>query len=74
MHYPRWAFSKNGNDTIVPHDNQAIGQRDELSHDDISAIQEMYKDEFTQRQAATTGFSRMNYNDMEIYGVSGCGG
>jgi hypothetical protein len=74
MHYPRWAFSKNGNDTIVPHDNQAIGQRDELSNDDISAIQEMYADEFTQRQAADSGFSNAGYEDMHIYGMSGCGG
>lgn len=42
MHYPAWAFSKNGEDTIVPHDGQAIGQRDGLSPLDIEAIEELY--------------------------------
>lgn len=38
MHYPRTAFSKNGNDTIVPSDASAtIGQRDGLSAGDIAA-------------------------------------
>lgn len=27
MHYPRWAFSNNGQDTIVPRQNVEIGQR-----------------------------------------------
>lgn len=52
MHYPRWAFSKNGNDTIVPHGDQEIGQRDNLSADDIAAINDMYGDEFAQRDDA----------------------
>lgn len=43
MHYPRWAFSKNGQDTIVPRGNQEIGQRDGLSAGDIAAIQTMYE-------------------------------
>ncbi len=43
MHYPRWAFSRNGQDTIVPYDESAeIGQRDGLSVDDIAAVEEMY--------------------------------
>lgn len=42
MHYPRWAFSKNGKDTIVPHGNQEIGQRKALSDGDITAIEYMY--------------------------------
>lgn len=43
MHYPRWAFSRNGQDTIVPYDESAeIGQRDGLSADDIAAVEEMY--------------------------------
>jgi len=42
MHYPRWAFSKNGKDTIVPHGNQEIGQRRALSADDIAAVEAMY--------------------------------
>jgi len=43
MHYPRWAFSKNGEDTIVPHDESAeIGQRDGLSALDIAAVEAMY--------------------------------
>lgn len=43
MHYPRWAFSKNGQDTIVPHDPDAeIGQRQALSADDIAAVEYLY--------------------------------
>jgi hypothetical protein len=43
MHYPRWAFSKNGQDTIVPHNpNAEIGQRDTLTPDDIAAVEYMY--------------------------------
>lgn len=43
MHYPRWAFSKNGEDTIVPLQNDVeIGQRDTLSELDIAAIEAMY--------------------------------
>lgn len=42
MHYPRWAFSKNGKDTIVPHGDFEIGQRDGLSQGDIDAIELLY--------------------------------
>lgn len=43
MHYPRTAFSKNGQDTIVPTDASAqIGQRTGLSAGDIAAVREMY--------------------------------
>jgi hypothetical protein len=42
MHYPRTAFSKNGQDTIVPHGGQAIGQRSGLSAGDIAAVRAMY--------------------------------
>jgi hypothetical protein len=43
MHYPRWAFSKNGQDTIVPtNPNAQIGQRDGLSPGDIAAVRAMY--------------------------------
>lgn len=42
MHYPRWAFSKNGKDTIVPHGDYEIGQRDGLSEGDINGVLEMY--------------------------------
>jgi hypothetical protein len=42
MHYPRWAFSKNGEDTIVPYNGAEIGQRDALSPGDIGAIGIMY--------------------------------
>jgi hypothetical protein len=42
MHYPRWAFSKNGEDTIVPYNGAEIGQRIELSAGDIGAITTMY--------------------------------
>lgn len=46
MHYPRWAFSKNGEDTIVPKQDVAIGQRDVLSQGDIDAVAYMYRDIF----------------------------
>ena len=35
MHYPRWAFSRNGRDTIVPIGGQEIGQRTHLSEGDV---------------------------------------
>jgi len=44
MHYPRWAFSKNGEDTIVPKQDVEIGQRDVLSQGDIDAVAYMYQD------------------------------
>jgi len=44
MHYPRWAFSKNGKDTIVPKHDVEIGQRMELSQGDIDAVEHMYQD------------------------------
>lgn len=43
MHYPRNAFSKNGQDTIVPTDpNAQIGQRTGLSAGDIAGVRAMY--------------------------------
>jgi hypothetical protein len=43
MHYPRTAFSKNGQDTITPTDaNAQIGQRNGLSAGDIAAVRSMY--------------------------------
>ena len=43
MHYPRKAFSKNGQDTIVPTDpTAAIGQRNGLSAGDIAGVQALY--------------------------------
>jgi hypothetical protein len=42
MHYPRTAFSSNGQDTIVPVGGQAIGQRAGLSAGDIAAVRAMY--------------------------------
>jgi len=44
MHYPRKAFSKNGEDTVVPIDDQDIGQRKGLSEGDIEAIESIYAD------------------------------
>lgn len=43
MHYPRNAFSRDGQDTITPTDpNAQIGQRTALSAGDIAAVQTMY--------------------------------
>jgi hypothetical protein len=43
MHYPSKAFSKNGQDTIVPKQSGVtIGQRIELSAGDIAAVKELY--------------------------------
>jgi len=43
MHYPRWAFSNTGEDTIVPIDPSVeIGQRDGLSPGDIATVAQMY--------------------------------
>jgi hypothetical protein len=43
MHYPRTAFSANGQETITPTDpNAQIGQRNGLSPGDIAAVQAMY--------------------------------
>jgi hypothetical protein len=43
MHYPTWAFSKNGQPTITPvNSGVSIGQRDGLSAGDIAAVKAMY--------------------------------
>jgi len=42
MHYPRWAFSINGEDTITPPDGVQIGQRVGLSDGDIASVIYMY--------------------------------
>ena len=43
MHYPRTAFSKNGQDTIIPTNPAAvIGQRSGLSAGDIAGVQALY--------------------------------
>ena len=44
MHYPRDAFSSNGQDTIVALGGQRIGQRDGLSAGDVAAIRSIYPD------------------------------
>ncbi|MCU0497495.1 MAG: M12 family metallopeptidase [Anaerolineae bacterium] len=43
MHYPRWAFSRNGRDTIVPLQDRVIGQRQTLSPGDIAAVLALYE-------------------------------
>ena len=40
MHYSRTAFSRNGQDTIVPLGGQGIGQRNGLSAGDIAAVRD----------------------------------
>ncbi len=43
MHYPSWAFSRNGRDTIVPIDpSVTIGQREGLSPGDVATVMSMY--------------------------------
>jgi Astacin (Peptidase family M12A) len=42
MHYPRDAFSKNGEDTLVPSGGQEIGQRTGLSAGDIAGVAALY--------------------------------
>ncbi len=43
MHYPSWAFSRNGEDTITPIDpGVQIGQRDGLSPGDVATVAAMY--------------------------------
>ncbi|XP_073942748.1 seminal metalloprotease 1-like isoform X2 [Choristoneura fumiferana] len=43
MHYPETAFSKNGNRTIIPlQENVKVGQRDGLSESDILKLNKMY--------------------------------
>lgn len=43
MHYPRTAFTRNGQDTIVPTNPSAvIGQRNGLSAGDVAAVRAMY--------------------------------
>ena len=45
MHYPKWAFSKNGLDTVTPIDPTVeIGQRMALSPGDIATVAKMYPD------------------------------
>jgi len=46
MHYTAYAFSKNGEKTIIPlRDKVEIGQRDHLSEKDIAAINAIYSGE-----------------------------
>lgn len=44
MHYPTWAFSKNGQPTIVTEHGEVIGQRDRLSSGDRAAVAAIYPD------------------------------
>jgi hypothetical protein len=43
MHYPRWAFSKNGKDTITPLQDYPIGEAKELSAGDVAAVEALYE-------------------------------
>jgi hypothetical protein len=48
MHYPKNAFSRNGQSTIEPlQPNVQIGQRESLSAGDCAAIGQMYRDQLT---------------------------
>jgi Astacin (Peptidase family M12A) len=45
MHYPRWAFSTNGRDTMVPLDRRYLDYigSPELSEGDVTRINNMYE-------------------------------
>ncbi len=81
MHYPRWAFSKNGKDTIIPNGEYEIGQRDSLSAGDIAAIEYMY-DKVREKQRAEMsasmslaqdGNASITIPDYRHYEGGGCG-
>ncbi len=56
MHYPRTAFSANGQETITPTDpNAQIGQRTGLSAGDIAAVAQMYPGCVVPKPAWTDG-------------------
>ena len=57
MHYPRSAFSRNNQDTIVPRNGQQIGQRTGLSAGDIAAVRALYPELEPSRQWSGTQFS-----------------
>ena len=42
MHYPRMAFSKDGQPTIVPKKDVEIGQRRGLSDGDVATVASLY--------------------------------
>ncbi|MFY2561726.1 M12 family metallopeptidase [Corallococcus terminator] len=52
MHYPRTAFSSNGQPTIETLGGQAIGQRDALSVTDAASVARIYSRTFTLRSAS----------------------
>lgn len=61
MHYGRFAFSKNGQPTIVPKNGNAIGQRNGLSIRDILGVGELYpgtwlQGEYTIQQKSNNRF------------------
>jgi hypothetical protein len=73
MHYPRWAFSKNGKDTIVPHGDYEIGQRDGLSAGDINGVLEMY--DLDASTATSTTYDYFDYSggiNFEYEDEMGC--
>ena len=45
MHYSKYAFSKNGNPTIIPirTTDAELGQREGLSEHDVNRINKLYK-------------------------------
>ncbi|XP_075990889.1 uncharacterized protein LOC142986323 [Anticarsia gemmatalis] len=64
MHYSEKAFSKNGNKTIVPvQENVKIGQRDGLSESDIMKLHKMYCEESGTEEVAPPN---KNGQDKEI--------
>lgn len=45
MHYPKWAFSSNGRDTMVPYNSSYLNKigANQLSDGDITRIKNMYQ-------------------------------
>lgn len=63
MHYGRFAFSKNGQPTIVPNGNNAIGQRSGMSNFDIDGVAELYPGTWLQGEFTIQQKSNNRYLD-----------
>lgn len=62
MHYGAYAFTKNGQPTIVPKQSATIGQRTALSAGDIAAIHHIYRLWYSNRRVLQTFGSHHSKN------------